>query len=57
VPWVKKHFRRMIKDLLIATDQILFNYQNRRAELRLETQSRATPTKSAMERTAKNSRS
>jgi glycosyltransferase involved in cell wall biosynthesis len=29
--WVKKHFRRMMKDVLIAADQILFNWQNRRA--------------------------
>jgi glycosyltransferase involved in cell wall biosynthesis len=31
LPWTKTHFRRMMKDLLIAADQILFNYQNRRA--------------------------
>jgi hypothetical protein len=29
--WVKRHFRRMLKDLLIAADQVLFNWQNRRA--------------------------
>lgn len=27
--WIRKHFRRMLKDLLIAADQILFNWQNR----------------------------
>jgi hypothetical protein len=35
---MKKHFRRMMKDLIIAADQILFNYQNRRAARRLERQ-------------------
>jgi glycosyltransferase involved in cell wall biosynthesis len=29
--WMKRHFRRMLKDLLIAADQILYNWQNRRA--------------------------
>jgi glycosyltransferase involved in cell wall biosynthesis len=27
VPWVLKHFRRMMKDLLIAADQVLYNFQ------------------------------
>lgn len=26
-PWIKKHFRRMMKDLLIAADQVLYNIQ------------------------------
>jgi glycosyltransferase involved in cell wall biosynthesis len=30
LPWIKKHFRRMMKDLLIAADQILFNWQTRK---------------------------
>jgi hypothetical protein len=38
--WGKKHCRRMVKDLVIAADQILFNYQNRRAARHLEAQSR-----------------
>jgi hypothetical protein len=46
LPWAKKHFRRMMKDLVIAADQILFNYQNRRAARRLETQNRATKMRS-----------
>jgi glycosyltransferase involved in cell wall biosynthesis len=29
--WIKRHFRRMLKDLLIAADQVLYNWQNRRA--------------------------
>jgi glycosyltransferase involved in cell wall biosynthesis len=29
--WIKRHFRRMMKDLLIAADQILYNWQNQRA--------------------------
>lgn len=29
--WVQRHFRRMMKDLLIAADQMLFNWQNQRA--------------------------
>jgi glycosyltransferase involved in cell wall biosynthesis len=49
LPWTKKHFRRMMKDLFIAADQILFNYQNRRAARQLETQSRAMQTKSDVE--------
>jgi glycosyltransferase involved in cell wall biosynthesis len=28
--WIKKHLRRMMKDLLIAADQILYNWQSRR---------------------------
>lgn len=27
LPWMKKHFRRMMKDLVIAADQILYNRQ------------------------------
>lgn len=27
LPWIKKHFRRMMKDLLIAADQVLYNIQ------------------------------
>jgi glycosyltransferase involved in cell wall biosynthesis len=27
LPWIKKHFRRMMKDLLIAADQVLYNLQ------------------------------
>jgi glycosyltransferase involved in cell wall biosynthesis len=45
LPWVKKHFRRMMKDLVIAADQILLNYQNRRAVRRLEKQCRTTKRK------------
>lgn len=26
-PWIAKHFRRMMKDLLIAADQVLYNFQ------------------------------
>jgi glycosyltransferase involved in cell wall biosynthesis len=26
-PWVVKHFRRMMKDLVIAADQVLYNFQ------------------------------
>jgi hypothetical protein len=26
-PWVLKHFRRMMKDLIIAADQVLYNFQ------------------------------
>jgi len=37
LPWTQKHFRRITKDLLIAADQIIFNYQNWRAAQRLET--------------------
>jgi glycosyltransferase involved in cell wall biosynthesis len=29
--WVQRHFRRMLKDLLIAADQVLYNWQNQRA--------------------------
>ncbi|HMF79731.1 MAG TPA: glycosyltransferase family 2 protein [Bryobacteraceae bacterium] len=29
--WIKKHFRRMMKDVLIAADQVLYNWQNRTA--------------------------
>jgi hypothetical protein len=29
--WIQKHFRRMMKDLLIAADQVLYNWQNRKA--------------------------
>jgi hypothetical protein len=49
LPWTKKHFRRMMKDLFIAADQILFNYQNRRAARQLETQSRTMQTQSDVE--------
>ena len=27
LPWIKMHFRRLIKDLLIAGDQVLYNLQ------------------------------
>jgi glycosyltransferase involved in cell wall biosynthesis len=27
LPWIKKHFRRMMKDVLIAADQVLYNLQ------------------------------
>jgi glycosyltransferase involved in cell wall biosynthesis len=27
LPWIKKHFRRMMKDLVIAADQLLYNLQ------------------------------
>jgi glycosyltransferase involved in cell wall biosynthesis len=27
VPWILKHFRRMMKDLVIAADQVLYNFQ------------------------------
>jgi hypothetical protein len=47
LPWTKKHFRRMMKDLIIAADQILFNFQNRRAARRLETQKRSSKITSA----------
>lgn len=50
-PWTKKHFRRITKDLLIAADQIIFNYQNRRAARRLETLSPGANVKSDMELT------
>jgi hypothetical protein len=30
VRWMLKYHRRMAKDLLIAADQVLFNFQNRR---------------------------
>jgi glycosyltransferase involved in cell wall biosynthesis len=53
LPWVKKHFRRMMKDLVIGADQILFNYQNRRAARQLEKQSRATQTDADVKFTAK----
>jgi glycosyltransferase involved in cell wall biosynthesis len=46
LPWIKKHFRRMMKDLVIAADQILFNYQNRRAERRLQSRGAATQAES-----------
>jgi glycosyltransferase involved in cell wall biosynthesis len=49
LPWGKKHFRRMMKDLLIAADQILFNYQNSRAARQVETQNRGTQAKSDVE--------
>jgi hypothetical protein len=29
LPWIRKHFRRMMKDLLIAADQLLYNLQAR----------------------------
>jgi glycosyltransferase involved in cell wall biosynthesis len=29
-PWIVKHFRRMMKDLLIAADQVLYNLQMRK---------------------------
>jgi len=32
--WIQKHLRRMFKDLLIAADQVLYNWQNRRAAYR-----------------------
>jgi hypothetical protein len=47
--WTKKHFRRMMKDLVIAADQILFNYQNSRAARRLETQGTEKQEKSEVE--------
>ena len=25
--WIKKHFRRMMKDVVIAADQVLYNIQ------------------------------
>jgi glycosyltransferase involved in cell wall biosynthesis len=28
--WIRKHFRRMMKDLLIAADQLIYNWQNRK---------------------------
>jgi hypothetical protein len=49
LPWAKKHFRRMMKDLLIAADQILFNYQNRRAARRMEKRKPGTQAKSDVE--------
>jgi glycosyltransferase involved in cell wall biosynthesis len=27
LPWIVKHFRRMMKDILIAADQVLYNWQ------------------------------
>jgi hypothetical protein len=39
----------MMKDLLIAADQILFNYQNSRAARQVETQNRGTQAKSDVE--------
>jgi glycosyltransferase involved in cell wall biosynthesis len=47
--WTKRHFRRMMKDLVIAADQILFNYQNSRAARRLEIQGPAKQEKSEVE--------
>jgi glycosyltransferase involved in cell wall biosynthesis len=32
--WTKKHFRRLIKDILIAADQLVFNWQNQKAASR-----------------------
>lgn len=32
VPWIAKHFRRMMKDLLIAADQVLYNMQMSRVK-------------------------
>ncbi len=37
VRWILKYHRRMVKDLLIAADQVLFNFQNRRV-IRTKTQ-------------------
>jgi glycosyltransferase involved in cell wall biosynthesis len=51
LPWTKKHFRRMMKDLVIAADQILFNYQNSRAARRLEQRATGDQGKSEMELT------
>lgn len=34
VPWIKKHFRRMAKDVLIAADQVLYRFQMSRAASR-----------------------
>jgi hypothetical protein len=42
----------MMKDLVIAADQILFNYQNRRAVRRLEKQSRAMKRRAEVKFTA-----
>jgi glycosyltransferase involved in cell wall biosynthesis len=49
LPWTKRHFRRMMKDLVIAADQILFNYQNRRAARQLGKPSRTTRQKVEIE--------
>jgi hypothetical protein len=51
--WTKKHFRRMMKDLVIAADQVLFNYQNNRAARRLERQGMDKQEKSEVELTAR----
>jgi glycosyltransferase involved in cell wall biosynthesis len=29
LPWIRIHFRRMLKDLIIAADQVLYNFQSR----------------------------
>jgi glycosyltransferase involved in cell wall biosynthesis len=46
-PWTRRHFRRMMKDLLIAMDQLLFNYQNQRAARRLQRREQAAPRQAA----------
>lgn len=51
LPWTQKHFRRITKDLLIAADQIIFNYQNRDAAHRGEKQSAGQHPTSDMELT------
>jgi glycosyltransferase involved in cell wall biosynthesis len=52
LPWTKKHFRRMMKDLVIAADQILFNYQNSHAERRLKARGAGKQEESEVELTA-----
>jgi len=42
----------MMKDLVIAADQILFNYQNRRAARQMEKQGRTTRQKADVKITA-----
>jgi hypothetical protein len=51
LPWTQKHFRRITKDLLIAADQIIFNYQNRDAAQRGEKRSAGQHPTSDMELT------
>jgi glycosyltransferase involved in cell wall biosynthesis len=52
LPWTKRHFRRMMKDLVIAADQILFNYQNSRAARQLDKRGTPKQEKSEVELTA-----
>jgi len=39
-PWIKIHFRWMLKDLIIAADQVLYNLQFRKQQLQVQTRSK-----------------